>query len=432
MGAVVRPKTKMSPVARAWLERLAENANTLESKEGGVVLHRQQAQNRLFELGLPTRKDENWQYTSILPLIQKSFQVSQSPLLADLDLSPYLPDFDVNLVVVVDGVYQPSLSQLSGLEKGLTISMSHSLSKDDEVIASDAEAFELVNSMMLDQVLRIVQIKNTASEIPLMILQVQTGENLSATRLELTVEENAEMTVIERFVSLSETAAFVNPKTKLILEKSARLKQVVYQSLNLNSFYFANQSIVQAESSVFNTLYLALGAHIARHQNRLVMGAEQCESFQNSIVFGEGHQVLDSRTDTQHAKANGQSHQLHKFVLKDQAQGVFDGMIYVAQDAQKTDGQMDNRNLILSTDAKMNTKPKLEIYADDVKCSHGCASGQMDDEQVFYMQARGIRRQDAYHLITQAFLLEPLEQVSHSALRNWLTDAVNQKLARLA
>jgi len=248
------------------------------------------------------------------------------------------------------------------------------------------------------------------------------------------VKENAELTLVEQFVSLidnTENAAFeacTNVVTVMNLEASARVRQVVLQQQSDFAYYFHNQFIFQSDLSDFNTFYGGLGSQLSRHQNHLFMNGERIENTQNSACLAHKKQVVDSRTNTQHKQVWGASRQLHKYVLADAAVGVFDGMIGVDRQAQKTDGQMDNKNLLLSSAAKMNSKPQLEIYADDVKCSHGCATGQINQEQIFYLQARGISRTKAIEMITKAFLMEPVEMINRADVQQWVAQAFSDAL----
>ncbi len=257
---------------------------------------------------------------------------------------------------------------------------------------------------------------------------------MATVRNHVVLEENAEMTLVEQFVSLSTDEDFkgcTNVVTEMDIAKSARMKQVLVQQQNHSSYYFNNQFIFQADQSTFNTFYTGLGSLISRHQNHLFMNGEHIENQQNSACLGRGQQTMDSRTNTEHNQVWGKSQQLHKYVLDDSAVGVFDGMIRVDRLAQKTDGQMDNKNLLLSTKAKVDCKPQLEIYADDVKCSHGSATGQINQDQIFYLQARGIPRSKAIKMITQSFLMEPAEGISNANIRQWvmttLADQLNAK-----
>lgn len=432
MTVAVTPK--MSPAARQMLERLIAESHKLNdnTQADALVQKRQEAEKRLLAKGFPTRKDEDWQYTSLLPWMQHAFEIKAPSAEPCLEvLQPHLlPDTAIRLVFV-DGVFSENLSAgFDLIPEALSIEMADADAIQTIAPKAEADAFEWINELVLDQGLTLRLEDRAALDVPVYVVQVQTqSEQLTNLRMQVTVGENAEMTLIQQYLCLEGAeSVFVNDLAHLHLAKHARLKQVVLQDLSLNSFYFNHQYFQQAEASDLSTIYLGLGAEVSRHQNQVALTGTHAESEQNSIGFGAGKQIVDSRTETLHQVAHCNSRQLHKFVLDGQARGVFNGMIYVAQDAQKTDGQMDNKNLLLSNDAKMDTKPQLEIYADDVKCSHGCASGQMDENQLFYAQARGIRKAHAKRLITQAFLLEPLEAVSNVKWHQWLATQVMRKL----
>lgn len=426
---------KMSPAARQLLEQLvAESQKLNEQTEAEALIEkRQAAQEKFLSQGLPTRKDEDWQYTALMPLFKHSFEVKQAKAVTLAAIEPFLPELDVIRLTFVDGVFSEELSAgFDFIPDALSIEMADADAIQGINLAEQVDAFQLMNEMLLDQGLALSLEKGQALEVPLHILHVQTQpEQLTNLRTQIDLSENSEMTLIQQFVSLEAgQSALINDLAKITVAENARFKQIVLQDMNPESFYFANQFFEQAASSVIETLYIGLGCEISRHQNYLMMLGEHAESMQNSIGLGTGKQVIDSRTSTTHQAAHCDSRQLHKLVLDDQSRGVFNGMIHVVKGAQKTDGQMDNKNLLLSKTAKVDAKPQLEIYADDVKCSHGCASGQIDEQQVFYAQARGIRKADALQLITRAFLLEPLDSLSNLTLRNWLAGTIGRKLAK--
>lgn len=425
---------KMSPIAQKMLATLMSQSEQLNANTEADTLieKRQQACRRLSEVGFPTRKDEDWQYTSLVPFFQHDFAIKSAATELDFSaIKPFLPSFETIRLVFVDGVFSESLSAgFDHISDDFSIEMAEADAIQNIRLRTSADAFELQNEMLLDEGISLHLGENGVLPVPMHLLYVQTqAEQLVNVRAEVQLEANAQMTLVQQFVSLSEgRSSYINFLNKIILAENANFKQVVLQNLNEDSFYFANQYIEQQERSALESLYVALGSQIARHQNYVALKGSFCESDQNSIVLGGGKQVLDARTETQHLAPDCNSRQLHKFVLNDVSRGVFNGMIFVDQIAQKTDGQMDNKNLLLSNQAKMDTKPLLEIYADDVKCSHGCASGQIDDNQVFYAQARGIRQADAVKLITQAFLLEPLDSMSNVSVQQWLTSLVTKCL----
>ncbi|PLA75157.1 Fe-S cluster assembly protein SufD [Hydrogenovibrio sp. SC-1] len=428
---------KMSPAARQFIDKVIGLSTSLnaQTEADALVVKREAAQQQLLSLGLPTRKDEDWQYTSIQPLLQQDFRLSETVSTAELSLAqlePFLPDFETIRLVFVDGEFSESLS--AGFEyipDGLSIEMADADAIQSIALPETADAFQWINELLLDQGLTIQLDAQIVLEVPLHILFVQTQSGTVLTpRLQVHLGEAAQCQLLQHFVCLAdETLTWVNGVGQITLEAGATCKQVVLQDLSDSSFYFNHQTTTQATNSNFESTYLALGSQLSRHHSVAQQQGDAAETTQDSIVPGRDQQLLDTRTLTQHHALHGQSRQLHKMVLGDAARGVFAGMIEVAKGAQKTDGQMDIKSLLLSPQAKVDAKPQLEIYADDVKCSHGCAAGQIDEDQLFYAQARGIRRTDAMQLITQAFLLEPLEKFQvQPAMQAWLTQRVVDKL----
>ncbi len=433
---------RMSLSARKAIDfYLAESQKINDCCQNEVVKAvRLQAQDDFIQQGLPTRRDEDWQYTPLTQFLKHAFSIKGVSQITPAQLKPFLPNFEALRLVFVDGIFDDELSDsLSDLPRGLVVEITADLlevaDKNSQLLlpskALKKEVFAILNTMLMRDGFNIEVAKNFDIEIPVFVLHVQTQkDHASVLHNRIKLGHNAGLSLVEHSVSLdTELEGFTDFVTEFDLADGSRMKQLIVQEENLLSYHFSNQFIQQAEKSLFETLYINLGSQLARHQNSIVLMGEHCETSQNSICHGKGKQLIDSRTEINHAMPHGQSNQLHKFVLGDQSRGIFNGMIKVARDAQKTDGQMDNKNILLSRQAKMDVKPQLEIYADDVKCSHGSTSGQIDENQIFYLQARGIRRADAVKLITEAFLLEPLESISNKKVQNWATAKVKQSLS---
>lgn len=437
---------KISPVAQKAVDHYIAQSEQLNDNcsNSTLIALRQQAQGLLRANAFPTQRDEDWQYTRLTGFVQNQFELKPATPVTAEQVNQFLPDFPVTKVVFVDGWMSESLSDnLEFLPNGVVFESfkdatelggdSHKLFTVEEEI--DKEPFGILNSLLVADGFYLQLAANALLEQPLFVLHIQTNHNhLTNVRNRIEVGENAEMTLVERYVSIAssdESVACTNVVTQIEMARHARVKQVVMQEQQDKAFYFNNQFVYQADNSSFNTFYGSQGSQLSRHQNHVWMNGEHIESQQNSACLAKAKQTVDSRTDTQHNDVWGQSQQLHKYVLTDSAVGVFNGMIRVDQKAQKTDGQMDNKNLLLSDMAKMDTKPQLEIYADDVKCSHGSASGQIDKNQIFYLQARGIKKEQAIKMITHAFLLEPVESINNDAIRHWVTERVSHGLAQI-
>lgn len=434
---------KISPVVQKAVDHYAAEAKSLIKSGDNAALnaYRETALNTFMQNALPNQRDEDWQYTRLTGFVQNHFNIQPSAPITREQVNQFLPSFAVTKVVFVDGWFSELLSDdLSSLPKTASFETFADVVDDggdasklfaiEEEVAK--EPFANLNSALATDGFYLQVDANSHLDMPIFVLHIQTNANqASYTRNRISVGENAELTVVERYVSLETEAAFTNVVTHIDIAKHGRVKQVVMQEQVDAAYYFNNQYVFQEDNSQFNTFYGSMGSQVARHQNHLWMNGEHIESEQNSACLAKDNQTVDSRTDTQHNDVWGQSHQLHKYVLTDTATGVFNGMIRVDQKAQKTDGQMDNKNLILSDTAKMDTKPQLEIYADDVKCSHGSATGQIDANQIFYLQARGINRSDAIKMITHAFLLEPSESISNDEIRTWVNNQLSAGLVKL-
>ena len=213
--------------------------------------------------------------------------------------------------------------------------------------------------------------------------------------------------------------------------EGAVLRHVKLQQLAGQAFHMGWHGVRQQAGSQLLSDTVQLGGRVSRHMTHTCLLAKNAGSEVNSAALVRGEQVMDSRTFTDHASAHCFSRQNHRLVVADSGRGVFDGMIHVARGAQKTDGLMDNKNLLIGERAKVDAKPRLEIYADDVKCSHGSATGQLDRDQLFYLRARGLDADTARRLITRAFLAEPLEGIANDALRGWLIGLLDEAVSTL-
>ncbi|MDG6774036.1 Fe-S cluster assembly protein SufD [Thiomicrorhabdus sp. ZW0627] len=436
---------KFSPVVKAAMEHYAQLSDDLNkaSDHENVVSLRQKAKQLFLQEGFPTRRDEDWGYTKLTNFVQTHYRLEGLSQITLADIQKFLPSYPATRIVMVDGWFSESLSDdLSVLPKGVSVESIDDIleipASMDKLIGPqtqiDKEPFGVLNTMLLSDGYFLQVSRNTTVELPIFVLNVQTqNQHVSNLRNRIIIEQNAEATVVESYVSLTpeqneEFSGLTNVVSEIEVGQDARFNQVVVQAQAERSYYFANQFVYQASRSVFNTLYSGTGSLTSRHQNHLQMDGEHIESIQNSACYASGEQIMDSRTYTEHNEVNGVSQQLHKYVLDDSAIGVFNGMIKVARAAQKTDGQMDNKNLLLSNSAQMDTKPQLEIYADDVKCSHGSATGQINKDQVFYLQARGIPKAQAIRMITEAFLLEPVEDIRNPEIGKWVSAILSQKL----
>ncbi|SFR62887.1 Fe-S cluster assembly protein SufD [Thiomicrospira sp. ALE5] len=438
MTTLSKPMKKFSPLAQAAMDYYQSQAKQLMQAEGeghAVTAFRQAALNRFLEQGFPTRKDEDWQFTPLSNFLKTHYAFNGVSRIDEAAIAAVKPKVDGWHLVFVDGYFSEILSDdLAGMPSGVSLESGKDALDFEQgfrVFADhetdiEQDAFGMLNAMLFDDGLFIELAAHVRLAKPIVVSYVQTlASHANTTRCKIKLGRGAQLQLIEQYVAIDAGCGFENSVCEIDLAEQAKMSQVIWQNLPEQGMFFNNQFIDLAEQAQFNTHYIGLGSAISRHQNHVQMAGERIESEQNSICFARNQQIMDTRTYTGHSVEWGASRQLHKLVLADQAIGVFNGMIKVDQKAQKTDGMMDNKNLLLSNKAQMNAKPQLEIYADDVKCSHGSASGQISADQIFYLQARGLTKQQARQLVTLAFLMEPLESVADHAVRDWLQQALS-------
>jgi len=236
------------------------------------------------------------------------------------------------------------------------------------------------------------------------------------------------VSVVETFFANRAVAAapayFTNAVTEIALAENAVVDHYKVQQESLHAYHIANTQVAQARGSNFSTHFLSLGGGLVRNEVRVRFDGEGCEATVNGLYLADDKQHIDNFTIIDHARPHCASHELYKGILNDQAQGVFNGKIFVRPDAQKTDAKQTNKVLLLSDGATINTKPQLEIFADDVKCTHGATVGQLDAESLFYLRSRGIGQEEARALLTYAFANDVIGRVKIEALRNWLEGIV--------
>ena len=421
------------PASAQAIERIGELIQNLITQDEHAARKqlRQQAFAALRTRGFPSRKEEDWQYTPLAALLKQSFKQGNAAVLTEADIQPWLPPFEHRKLVFVDGVLHKTCSD--EMPKGVRCEL---LGQADASffeqwqtrVQADQDPFDLLNLALLQE--GVVLSVEGAVEVPLLILNIITqAQQVVAPRHVVRLAASAQLTLIEHTVSLVDAPLLDTTVVESVVEEGASFRHLKLQRLSEPAYYMGHHYVRQQAHSNFSSFYAALGAEVSRHFTHTVLQGEYAQAEVNSAGLAHGEQVMDSRTYTDHAVPNCMSRQVHKLVIDGAARGVFDGMIRVARGAQKTDGLMDNKNLLLGPRAKVDAKPRLEIYADDVKCSHGSATGQLDLDQLFYLRARGLDEASARRMITTAFLVEPFESISNDAMRTWMQQALSAKLA---
>jgi Fe-S cluster assembly protein SufD len=391
--------------------------------------------------GFPTTSQEEWRFTNVQSIADRPFVPSLSPSPSELTAADIerltVPARD--RFVFINGHYRPALSSASVPSGVRALSLAEARSTDRaaverhlaRTIKGTESAFTALNtSFLMDGLFLHVPAGIEIAE-PIVLVYVTdrtAGDLVVHPRNLIVLEERAAAKVVEFYVTNDGAGYLTNAVTEVVLGKRARLEHDKVQVEALSAFHLAATHVAQSVESVYRSNNFALGGSIVRNELTSVLQGDRCECTLNGLSLGTGEQLIDNHTTIDHAMPNGNSWEVYKAVLAGRSRGVFNGKIYVRQDAQKTDAKQTNKTLLLSDEATIDTKPQLEIFADDVKCTHGATVGQLDEQQVFYLRSRGIAEHDARDILTFAFADEVVGHVSIEAVRDRLEQIIHQRL----
>lgn len=392
--------------------------------------------------GFPTKKEEAWKYTSLNAILKNDYSVfpKHENAIEFKDVKKYfLHEIDTHKVIFVDGKFASFLSATT--HEGLDVClMSSALNKPkykiaiDEYfnkIASKDETLTSLNTAFANEGAYINIPKNTVVEKPIEIIYFSTGvENalMSHPRNLTVVGENSQVQIIERHQALNVNPVLTNSVTEIFAENHAFVDYYKVQNDLQTASIIDNTYISQKQKSTVSVHTFSFGGNITRNNLNFYHFGERIESILKGITIIGDKQHVDHYTLVNHATPNCESHQNYKTILTDNATGVFNGKIFVEREAQKTNAFQQNNNILLSEKATINAKPQLEIFADDVKCSHGCTIGQLDENAMFYMQQRGIPKKEAKALLMYAFSNEVIESIKIPELKKRITKIIATKL----
>ena len=400
---------------------------------------RAEAVNRLEVLSLPTMRNEEWRFTDISPLTKLSFSPALSATdLEAADVAHFYIEEATSRLVFVDGLYAPQLSS-AVIDSGVVVVSNLPTVLDTHATVIEAHlgrhatfndnVFAALNTTFLEDAAVIIVPRNVAAAAPVHLLFIATQkEVVNTTRCLVVAESNSSVTLIEDYVALcqaggQEAAYFTNAVTEIALEDNARVNHIQIQREGVQAFHIANCAVSLGRASNYQSVSVALGAQISRY-NLDVFLAEGAECAVDGLALIAANQLADTHTCIDHTQPHGVSRQLHKCIVGGSAHAVFNGKVMVRQGAQRTDSVQSSRNLLLTRKAHVDTKPQLEIFADDVKCAHGATVGQLDSEEVFYLQSRGLSNSVARNLLTYAFGAEIIERIPVASLKHQLEQMV--------
>lgn len=391
--------------------------------------------------GFPSKKEEAWKYTSLKSLLKEDMRIfPKHESAVDIkDVKKYfLNEIDTFKIVFVDGVYSSFLS--STTHDGMDICLlSAALSKPKykPVIeayfnkAAKDESLTALNTAFAKEGAYIYIPRHKEVDKPVEILNFYSGTEVSLMlqpRNLIVVGENAHIQIIERHQSLSENAVLTNSVTEIFAEKRAMVDYYKIQNDNHQASLIDNTSIVQEHESTVSVHTFSFGGKLVRNNLNFVQNGERCNSIMNGVTILEDKQHVDHNTMVHHTAPNCESHQDYKGIFDDRSTGVFNGKILVDKIAQKLDAFQQNNNILISDKATINSKPQLEIFADDVKCSHGCTIGQLDEDALFYLRSRGIGKKEARALLMYAFANNVLESVKIPELKKRINKLIAKKI----
>jgi Fe-S cluster assembly protein SufD len=419
-------------------QQLAAEWAAARAKLPGAAPLRAAAFQRFAATGLPHRRVEEWKYTDLRALMRDAKPLATPPDAAAKarakDAGALLADVECRRLVFVDGAFAPELSDLAGLEPGLTVqTMSDALAKGDtfvsarlgKTVPTDDPAVALNTAFMGDgAVIRIAA--GAAIERPLHLVFAATGDRPAAlfTRSLVTIEKGARAMLVESHEGIAGRDYQVNTALELSVADEAHVDHIKITREGGNALHLSSLMADVGAHARFNTFLFTTGGAVVRNQLFLRFGGEGTVANIRGASLLKGRQHADITLVVDHAAAECQSREVFKTVLDDESRGIFQGKIVVRPGAQKTDAKMASHALMLSEDAEADNKPELEIFADDVQCGHGATAGDLDEDLLFYLKARGIPQKEAESLLIQAFVGDAVEGIEHAGLREALMEAV--------
>jgi Fe-S cluster assembly protein SufD len=425
----------MAAVAERYESLVAAFEGLRRDRNGAdpVASQREAAFERFLATGFPSTRDEEWRFTNVGPIAETAFlrATPASPVLALVD--PFLIPGTAAQVVLVNGRVSGELSSFGELPTGVTIRTAADRPQAPG-LKPQASAFADLNTAFAEDEVTIDIAPKAIVTDPIHILSISVANGtpaLVAPRLHIHVGEAAQASIVESYGGLGAGKTLTTAVTNVTLAPGAILDHVKVQRENDDAFHLAALDVHLARASTFTSIALTFGGRIARNDITATLDGEGAECTLNGLYVASGHSLVDTHTVIDHAKAHCPSHEVYKGILGGHARAVFNGKIIVRQDAQKTNAKQTNKALLLTDDAQVNTKPQLEIFADDVKCTHGAAIGQLDDDALFYLRARGIALAEARALLIHAFAGQVLDGIGAAAVRDRAMALLDDKLAAM-
>lgn len=417
---------------------------SLNGSHAGLKRLRKEAIGHFATLGFPARKAEAWKYTNIGKILKRPYALPFGPSdgsVSQDDIEPLLIDgLDAHVAVFVNGHFSAAHSRLNGLPEGVLVTgLAHAAETHAPLVDAhlaryadyESQAFIALNTAFTQDGAFVYVPRHTVVEKPVHVINlVTTGEEaLLQPRNLVVAEENAQVKLIQTLQTLTTTPTFVNAVSEVFVGAHAHVDRYEIQDEPAHTSMVTSLSAYQQTGSVFRNSTFTLGGEVIRNNVYILPDAEHCETHLYGLFLANGTMHVDNHTLVDHARPNCFSNEFYKGILDDKATGVFNGKVLVRQDAQQTNAYQSNKSIVLTGTARMYAKPELEIYADDVKCSHGATTGQLDDEALFYLRTRGLTLQRARALLLVSFARDVLENVTIEPLHDALDAMVTARFS---
>ncbi|WP_138429665.1 Fe-S cluster assembly protein SufD [Fodinibius saliphilus] len=424
---------------RTFLQDLLNFQGSLNGKSQFLDEVRLKGAEGVRSTPFPTKKLEDWKFISLRDLYRDSYELA-----ADVDVNVpdfsehYLPECKNSRLVFVNGSFSEEHSSMDALPDDVVIGNIAQLAAEDNDLLKEhlnkyadnnfeGDVFTAFNSAFLKDGAFIYVPEGKKVDTPIHLLNIQTDADekyFITPRTVIAAEQNSEVTVIEDHVGLSDNKYFNLPVVEVNLEEEAYVKHTKIQRDSREAIHIARTAAFVAKHADYESYTITRGAKLSRNEPRISQRDEEVEFTVDGLVLIDGEQVSDTHSVMDHRFSHAESHQLHKCVINGKAHSVFNGKIFVQRDAQKIDSFQENRNLLLSRKGLVNTKPQLEIFADDVVCTHGATVGQLEKDELFYLKSRGLNEQQARELLIYAFALETIENITVDSVQNLLVEEV--------
>ena len=426
----------------SWLEDYTRFSSQLPPSEPSALAQlRHSAIGRFEDIGFPKTSQEQWRFTDIAPIARTAFRRMGS---GESEISPMqMVPFSYVVcaeMVFINGHYCPTFSSLCDLPQGAVMgNLADALRTHPEKVQAhlgryasfEENAFVALNTAFLKEGAFIFIPRNSVIREPIHLLYISTGTGeptVSYPRNLIIAEEGSEVTIIESYAGTERGEYLTCAVTEIVAGEGSSIQHYKLQHESLDAYHIATQQLYLAGESTVTSQSISFGGSLVRNDLGAVLNGEGAECTMNGLYLVKGHQFVDNHLTVEHARPGCTSRELYKGILEEQSRAVFNGKIHVHPDAQQTDAEQTNRNLLLSEKAMVNSNPQLEIFADDVKCTHGSTTGQLDEDALFYLRSRGIGEEAARSLLIYAFASECIERVEFKPVRKDLKELLLNRL----